>query len=448
MMRLHLWVAAGIVALLLAGCAGTSSTPAPTNTMPPRRDTVAPMPPAAQPSESPPTAVVLPAVTALSPTSTPSSATPAPSPTAEATPTPTATTAPPWPPRVRVQPWLQAPAPITHARAAPDGSERLFVVLKDGRILEVQEEQWRATPFLDIRDRVDSQASERGLLSMAWGPAGRLYVYYTSREGNGDAVISRFTLAAGGQTAIAASEELLLRIDEPAANHNGGQVQFGPDGMLYIGTGDGGQAGDPWDNAENLQSLLGKLLRIDVHGAQSYRIPGDNPFRRQNDARPEIWAYGLRNPWRFSFDALTGDLYIADVGQNRWEEIDFVPAGRGGGQHFGWDTMEAEYCYEPQSDCDASGKVLPVFSYGHDQGCSVTGGQVYRGQRYPHWWGLYFFADFCSGQVWALHQSAPGQWQAAVVADSGINPASFAIAPDGELLLLGLNGEIMRLMEE
>ena len=173
-----------------------------------------------------------------------------------------------------------------------------------------------------------------------------------------------------------------------------GRLQFGPDGYLYIGTGDGGQANDPWDNAENRGVLLGKMLRIAVQGQDSYAIPHDNPFIEQNDVRAEIWAYGLRNPWRFSFDRGTGDLYIADVGQNQWEEIDFQPAESVGGEHYGWDTTEGTHCFEPASGCDASAITLPVAEYGHDQGCSVTGGYVYRGATTPSWMASIFTQIF------------------------------------------------------
>ncbi len=238
---------------------------------------------------------------------------------------------------------------------------------------------------------------------------------------------------------------MILTFDQPAGNHNGGQIQFGPDGYLYIGTGDGGQANDPWDNAENRGVLLGKMLRIAVQGQDSYAIPHDNPFIEQNDVRAEIWAYGLRNPWRFSFDRGTGDLYIADVGQNQWEEVDFQPAESVGGEHYGWDTTEGTHCFEPASGCDDSAITLPVAEYAHDQGCSVTGGYVYRGATYPQLDGVYFYADFCSGDIWALRQGDDGVWQDEIVFDSDYRIASFGEDEAGELYVLDLSGSVYRL---
>lgn len=324
---------------------------------------------------------------------------------------------------------LTLPVHITHAR---DGSGRLFIVERRGAI-RIYSGGLLSTPFLDIQSEVRSTGGEEGLLSMAFPPGyaqkGYFYVYYTNL--NGDNQVSRFHLDSAPNTADPGSEELILLISHPTnSNHNGGQIAFGPDGYLYIATGDGGGGGDPDENAQNLDSLLGKILRIDVepqpiltpagefraflpalvHGEPganplAYRIPPDNPFTHVDGARAEIWAYGLRNPWRFSFDRLTGDLYIGDVGQGDWEEIDFQPQASKGGENYGWNVMEGTHCYNAAT-CDQSGKILPVFEYDHSgERCSVTGGFVYRGSAYPDYVGTYFLADYCSREVWALTRS-------------------------------------------
>ena len=354
-----------------------------------------------------------------------------------------------FPPAVELVPFTQLDGQITYLTHAGDGSGRVFLVEKTGRIWVVTADgAIRRTPFLDIRDIVDSAASERGLLSVAFDPDfaenGEFYVNFTSKAGDGDTVVARYR-AADLQEADPATGVEILRIDQPAANHNGGQLQFGPDGYLYIGTGDGGSAGDPWDNAENLGVLLGKMLRIKVSGEATYAIPPDNPFLGREDVRMEIWAYGLRNPWRFSFDRATGDLYIADVGQNKWEEVDFQPADSAGGEHYGWNTMEGNHCYDPPEGCDTSGKVPPVWEYPHPEGCSITGGYVYRGRAYPQLAGLYFYGDFCSGVIYALRQNQEGGWESQPVLESGLNIASFGEDEAGELYVLDLNGAVYRL---
>ncbi len=324
---------------------------------------------------------------------------------------------------------LTLPVHVTHAG---DGSGRLFIVERRGTI-RIYSNSLHPTPFLDITSRVRSTSSEEGLLSVAFPPGyaqkGYFYVYYTNLAGNNQ--VSRFHLGNNASTANPDSEDLILLLPHPTnSNHNGGQLAFGPDGYLYIGTGDGGGGGDPDGNAQNLGSLLGKILRIDVEreassipagdfhifmptltrgepglSPASYRIPADNPFAGVAGARPEIWAYGLRNPWRFSFDLLTGDLYIGDVGQNQWEEINFQLQASIGGENYGWNVMEGTHCYNAAS-CDQSGKTLPLFDYDHSgERCSVTGGFVYRGDAYPDYGGTYFLADFCSGEVWTLTRS-------------------------------------------
>jgi glucose/arabinose dehydrogenase len=295
-------------------------------------------------------------------------------------------------------------------------------------------------PFLDITDRVGSDGSEQGLLSLAFPPdftASRLfYINYTDQHG--DTVVARYRLLESDpRQADPTSEQKILQIEQPARNHNGGQLQFGPDGYLYIGTGDGGQAGDPWGNAQNPGVLLGKMLRINVMGTDTYTVPADNPFLDWPDARPEIRALGLRNPWRFAFDRATGDLYIADVGQNLYEEVDFQSANSAGGENYGWDVMEGNHCFEPAANCDPGGLVLPIAEYDHTQGCSITGGYVYRGTRYPQMAGIYFFGDFCSGTIWGLRQEASGEWAMALLLKANVTISSFGEDAAGEIYVVG-----------
>jgi glucose/arabinose dehydrogenase len=336
---------------------------------------------------------------------------------------------------------LDRPVYVTHA----GDDDRLFVVEKVGKIVLLRDGQLAAEPFLDISDRVGSSSSEQGLLSVAFHPKfaqnGRLFVNYTDRSG--DTVISRFQ--AKGDSADPASETVLLKIDQPYPNHNGGLALFGPDGYLYIGMGDGGSAGDPQGNGQNLKSLLGKLLRLDVDRGDPYGIPPDNPWPSGDQARPEVWAYGLRNPWRFSFDRETGDLYIADVGQNQYEEIDFQPAASSGGENYGWNKMEAQHCYRASS-CDNTSLVMPIAEYDHTQGCSITGGYVYRGAAFPQLQGLYFYGDYCSGRLWALSQPSPGRWEQHQLLGSGSRISSFGEDHAGELYLTDLNGGLYQVV--
>jgi glucose/arabinose dehydrogenase len=331
---------------------------------------------------------------------------------------------------------FHSPVYITH-----DGeASRLFVVEKAGRIRLIENGAVQAMPFLDITDRVGSRGSEQGLLSVAfpsdYAAGGLFYVDYTDLRGN--TVVARYRRSADNpRQADPASEQKILQVDQPAPNHNGGQLQFGPDGYLYIGMGDGGGAGDQWGNAQATGVLLGKILRIDVGGTDAYTIPADNPFAGKAGARPEIWALGLRNPWRFSFDRATGDLYIADVGQSAYEEVDFQPAHSPGGQNYGWNRVEGAHCYKPPSGCDSSGTVPPVTEYDHTQGCSITGGYVYRGTRFPQMAGVYFFADFCSGKVWGLWRDTSGAWRTDFLLDSGLSPSSFGEDAAGEIYLVG-----------
>jgi glucose/arabinose dehydrogenase len=269
------------------------------------------------------------------------------------------------------------------------------VLEKPGRIRVVKDNALTPIPFLDITDRVGSSQSEQGLLGLAFHPDftknGFLYLNYTDLQG--DTVVSRFAVSGDPDQVDPASEMVLLKLPQPAANHNGGHLAFGPDGYLYIGTGDGGAAGDRFGNGQNGRTLLGAMLRLDVAGGQPYTVPPDNPFVGNQDVRDEIWALGLRNPWRYSFDRQTGDLYIADVGQNQYEEVNIQLAGNPGGQNYGWPIMEATHCFPAGQACDPTDLTLPVAEYDHSQGCSVTGGYVYRGQEYPMLTGIYLFGD-------------------------------------------------------
>jgi hypothetical protein len=334
--------------------------------------------------------------------------------------------------------------------SAHDGTGRLFVVEQRGLVKIVRDGAVVPTPFLDITDRV-SCCGERGLLSIVFppgaGPSGPQVVLYANyTDVNGDTTVSRFSVSSE-EVASANSEQVLLKIVQPFANHNGGQLSFGPDGYLYVGMGDGGSAGDPNNNGQNLGSLLGKILRIDVRGSP-YGIPPDNPFASSPTARPEIWAYGLRNPWRFSFDRKTGDLWIGDVGQSDWEEVDFQPAGAAGGANYGWRLTEAAHCYNPPSGCSFAGVTLPVAEYGHVGGnCSITGGFVYRGRDFARLSGIYLYADYCSGRVWGLRNGASG-WEAQELMQPGYGFTSFGEDDAGEVYAVdGNSGTLYRLVD-
>jgi glucose/arabinose dehydrogenase len=318
-----------------------------------------------------------------------------------------------------------------------DGSGRLFVIEKAGRIRIIESGQLLEPPFLDIADRVGSNGNEQGLLGLAFHPQyqenGRFFVNYT--DSRGDTVIARFQVSSDPNVADPASEVPLLGYDQPFPNHNGGAMAFGPDGYLYIGSGDGGAAGDPIGNAQNTDTLLGKILRVDVDSGDPVAVPPDNPFGN------EVWAYGLRNPWRISFDRLTGDLYIGDVGQGEWEEIDYLPAGSPGGANFGWDHREGAHDYEGGGP---EGMIDPVAEYSHPEGgCSVTGGYVYRGAM-PEWNGIYLYGDYCSGMIWGLLQTDNG-WQNRLLFDLDVTITSFGQDEAGEVYLVSDNGGIYRL---
>jgi glucose/arabinose dehydrogenase len=333
---------------------------------------------------------------------------------------------------------------------AGDGSGRTFVVEKAGLIRVIKDGKVLEKPFLDVVHKVRSEELERGLLSVAFHPRynenGRFFVDYTDLDGN--TVISEFRAGKDPDLADGGSERILLRIKQPAWNHNGGQLQFGPDGYLYIGMGDGGHSGDPSGNGQNKNTLLAKLLRIDVDDGAPYGIPRDNPFRGKSGMRPEVWAYGLRNPWRFSFDSETGDLYIADVGEGKWEEVDFQPRSSRGGEDYGWNLLEGSYKYKLPPDYDTRGLTFPVVEYSHDEGCSVTGGYVYRGKRYQGLEGTYFFTDFCSGKLWGLKRKPDGSWEWAKFLDTGLSVSSFGTDEEGEIYLLDYGGGGIYRLEE
>jgi glucose/arabinose dehydrogenase len=344
------------------------------------------------------------------------------------------------------------PRPV--AIAAPDdGSGRLFVVDQGGRIWLVRDGRRAETPFLDIEDRVTA-GGEQGLLGLAFHPSfpgdPRFFVYYTNDDG--DQVVSQFVVATpDADQADRSSEDVLLTMGDFAANHNGGALVFGPDGFLYISTGDGGGGGDPRDNGQNLDSLLGKILRIDVGtdsgGGGRFEIPDDNPFAGRADTRGEIWVYGLRNPWRISFDRATGDLWIGDVGQGSFEEIDVVRAGSGGGQNFGWNSTEGFHCYPSGDPCAPDGLTPPVTEYDHGFGCSVTGGFVYRGAAFPALVGGYLFADYCSGNTWLIDSAAGEVRDPRLVLESGRSISSFGEDEAGELYATDLGaGELVRVV--
>jgi len=320
----------------------------------------------------------------------------------------------------------------------PDGSRRLFIIEKAGRIRIMENDQLLEAPFLDITERVGNNGNEQGLLGLAFHPQyaqnGRFFVNYTDTRG--DTVLARFQVSSDPNIADPNSEVSLLGIDQPFPNHNGGVLAFGPDGYLYAGLGDGGAAGDPFANAQNTGVLLGKILRLDVDSGDPYAVPADNPFGN------EIWAYGLRNPWRLSFDRLTRDLYIGDVGQGEWEEIDFLAAGSPGGANFGWDFREGAHDYEGGG---TEGMIDPVAEYSHiEGGCSVTGGYVYRGSM-PEWNGIYVYGDYCTGLIWGLLRTGD-TWQAQLLFDMQVTITSFGQDGAGELYLLSDNGGVYRLI--
>ena len=302
-----------------------------------------------------------------------------------------------------------------------------------------------ARTFLDIRERVNDAGNEEGLLGLAFDPAfvenGYFYVYYTASRPR-RSVVSRFSVGKDDPNRADPDSELVfLEVEQPYRNHNGGHIAFGPDGMLYVGLGDGGSSGDPRGNGQDTSTLLGSILRIDVSVLDQlggYAAPPDNPFAAgEGTARGEIWAYGLRNPWRFSFDRETGDLWAADVGQNLYEEVDII----GPGLNYGWNVMEGSHCFRRES-CDSRGLEMPVAEYGRDGGCSVTGGYVYRGRRMPSLYGAYLYADFCSGKIWALRHDGAAVTEQMLIADTGLSISSFGEDPSGEVYVVTFEGAV------
>jgi len=335
-------------------------------------------------------------------------------------------------------------------QSAPSDRDRLFVVEQEGRIRVVRGGQLSSTPFLDVASRVSS-GGERGLLGLAFHPQyatnRRFFVNYT--DVNGDTNISEFR-ATSADSADVGTERVLLHVPQPFANHNGGGLTFGNDGFLYIGLGDGGSGGDPLGNGQRLSTPLGKLLRIDVDRGDPFAVPSDNPFVSTPGAFPAIWAYGLRNPWRFAFDRATGDLYIADVGQSRLEEVDVGLASRRGGENYGWNIMEGRSCFSPSSGCNQSGLVLPVLQYDHNTGCSITGGPVYRGCRMPGYAGTYFYGDFCTGIIRSFRLQngavADERDHTATIGRGISSVSSFGVDADGEVYVVDYDGEVYRVV--
>jgi glucose/arabinose dehydrogenase len=335
---------------------------------------------------------------------------------------------------------LDRPVFVTHAG---DNSGRLFIVEQGGKIRLLQDGELLQTPFLDVSALIRAQA-QQGLLSVAFHPIymsnGLFYVIYTDTAGN--SVIARYTVSPDDPNIADPNSGLpLLTIPQPFEEHNGGHLQFSPrDGYLYIGIGDGGAVGDPYNNAQNPELLLGKILRIDVDSEFPYGIPSDNPFVGVTIPLQEIWAVGLRNPWRFSFDRITGDLYIADVGENDWEEINFQPASSQGGANYGWRMMEGKMCFDTAPGCDQAGLTPPIHTYDHSKGCAVIGGHVYRGEQLPALVGTYLFGDYCARTIWGLRQTLRGTWVQTALLQTDFALSSFGEAEAGGLYAIDYYG--------
>ena len=428
--RLPLALAVSIVALLLSACTnGDDSTPIPTASVPPAgSETIETPEPTAEPTAEATAASAGTAAPTAAPTDAPTAA-----PVTPSNPQP-----------VAVLPALGGRGfdqPI-EIGAYPGG--RFFVAEQDGAVFLFDADGSNERTLLDIRDRVSRGGGEEGLLSVALDPAfsatGQLWVYYSAANPR-RSELSRFTI--GGDVADPGSELVVLKLEQPFSNHNGGAIRFGPDGMLYLGLGDGGSGDDPLGSGQDRSTLLGSIIRIDVRDAsvaQPYAIPEDNPFVDEAGARPEIWAYGLRNPWRMAFDPSTGALWVGDVGQDQVEEITIV----GRGENHGWDIVEGDICHEPSSGCPTAGLTPPVATYGHGGGrCSVTGGVVYRGNTVPEISGSYLYADFCSGEIWAL--PLDGSSPPVIVVDGLGFVSSFGTDVDGEVYVLRFGDSILRL---
>ena len=346
---------------------------------------------------------------------------------------------------VRFADGFQRPLYLTHAG---DGSGRLFALEQTGRIWLLDADGARyAQPFLDVSRLVSRTAnqeySEQGLLGLAFHPDyaanGSFFINYTDL--NGSTVVARYSVSGDPNIADASTQQIIYQIRQPYSNHNGGHIDFGADGYLYISLGDGGSANDPLGAGQNRQLPLGAILRIDVDGNSPYAVPADNPFVGDATSQDTIWAYGLRNVWRFSFDRLTGDMYLADVGQNLWEEISFQPADSRGGENYGWNVWEGSHRF---AGGNAPDHVPPVYEYSHRLGCSVTGGYVYRGRAIPALEAAYVFGDYCSGRIWALYRDAAMTWRGLVLLHTGIPISSFGEDEAGELYLVDYRGTIYR----
>ena len=354
----------------------------------------------------------------------------------------------------------------------PGDNDRLFVLEQKGIIKIIKNGKTVRKPYADLRNRIHNPITpgdERGLLGLAFHANyqnnGFVYINYSDK--NDHTIVSRFRVASDPDRLDTKSEKVLIKLKQPFSNHNGGHMEFGPDGYLYISVGDGGKWGDPYNNAQNLGNLFGKILRIDVDTGDPYAIPDDNPFINNEDAKDEIWLYGLRNVWRFSFDWGKGDVYLGDVGQDLWEEIDFVAAENAGGQNFGWRVMEGNHCYNPKEDCEPTGE-LPIFEYPNDanymkiltgmdepnvDGCSVTGGYVYRGSAISELQGTYFFADYCSGNIWTFKEKNgkatefQNRTEEISLGGGGFTNyiSSFGEDNNGELYIVDYNGIIFKL---
>ena len=346
---------------------------------------------------------------------------------------------------------LDSPVFVTSAR---DGTGRLFVVEQPGRIRVIRNGVLLPTPFLDISDKL-STGGERGLLGLAFHPNykvnGRFYVDFTRASDGATSIYEYHVSSTDPDVATRVNGRRIITIGQPYANHNGGRIAFGRDGYLFIGTGDGGSGGDPGNRAQSLNSLLGKMLRINVNGTvgtRHYRNPATNPYVGRY-GRNEIWSRGLRNPWGWSFDRLTGDLWIGDVGQNRYEEIDrsrvsTTSTSRGRSVNYGWRVMEGRHCYRPSSGCSRYRKILPVVEYSHRDGCSVIGGYVYRGAAIPSLAARYIFGDFCSGLIWTVPRTAVAPATKTLLLSTSLNITSFGEDEAGELYVLDVGGTLHR----
>ncbi|MFB0557307.1 MAG: sorbosone dehydrogenase family protein [Dehalococcoidia bacterium] len=340
---------------------------------------------------------------------------------------------------------------MTNLVQPDDTSGLIFVTEQRGVIYAFSaNNSQQADVFLDITDRVNRGGGEEGLLGLVFAPDyqenGYFYVYYSAADPT-RSVLSRFGLdQENTDVADPESEVIIMEVAQPYSNHNAGQLAFGPDGYLYIGLGDGGGAGDPQGNGQNLGTVLGSILRIDVSGLSApgdYEIPADNPFVGTEGARAEIWAFGLRNPWRFSFDLETGLLWAGDVGQNLWEEIDIITKGA----NYGWNIMEGSHCYSPATGCDQSGLTLPIIEYDHSQRCSVTGGYVYRGDQIPSLQGYYIYGDYCTGNIWALAYNDNVVTENILLTEAGLRITSFGEDLAGNLYILDRQGGIYTLVQ-